>query len=83
MSEEQKNNMTSIVMLGDPNVPSGDTLRRAIQARCPNVLIPPDTSAKGDGAILFFERGAMCSIMRLSAPYPLSQKDAAFTFAWH
>jgi hypothetical protein len=83
LPKDRNDSLMAIVMLGDLKLPDIDSLSKAIQARLPDVPIPPEDSANKDGALLLFARDAMCGIMRLGAPCPISPQDSPFAAAWY
>jgi len=71
--------MMAIVMLGDVDLPGNNALSSAIRVRLPDVSLPGEDAK----SFLLFEQGAMCVIMRLDVPCPISQQDSCFSQAWY
>jgi hypothetical protein len=81
MSEGDYRTLSAIVMLGGAKFPNDDALGRAIHERLPDVLV--EASRDQHNALLFFACGAMCTVMKVAAPCPISQEDATVMTAWH
>jgi hypothetical protein len=81
LPKDEYRTISAIVMLGDLNLPNDDALGRTIQTRLPDVPIPASSSKSGP--LLFVTQEAICTVMTVAAPCPISQQDSAVMTAWH
>jgi hypothetical protein len=69
--------MMAAIMLGDAKMPDVEALGRAVSARLSDVQL-----TKNGTATLFAVRGAMCAMMQVQSPLPISRQDPCFASAW-
>jgi hypothetical protein len=78
MSDASSGPQMAIIMLGSPELPSDEALKRAISARLPSV-------AFGEAEVpnVFLLNGALCTVGRVGATAPISRQDSCFVAAWY
>jgi hypothetical protein len=83
MSNSAAKQALAIVMLSQERAPSNDTLGEAIAARLPFEPIPSLDPHRMEPPIVFFVNGAMCTVMKIDKPCPLSPNEPGFAQAWY